>query len=211
MTHNTRHPRLQYALVAFTLVAALVASILIVRVVGAQEEGETRFTYVYLTRSLYAVSNITAGTGFITPGDISIGDDATVTDDLTVSDDLTIGDDATITGTLTIVDDLTIADDTTLSGDVKLTAQTAITTTNGAAFAPTGAYQPIGAAGTVTPTITVAAAGVRTTICNEDNVTINIADSGTAKLTAAFGMGQYDCLSLQSDGTNWLEISRANN
>lgn len=114
---------------------------------------------------------------------------------------------ATVTaGGLTLSDgDLAVAD------DLVLTAQTEISVTNGAAFAPTGSYQPIAAAGEVTPTITVPAAGTVFTIVNTEAQTINLADSGTAKLSAAFAMGQYDSLTLISDGTNVIEIARSNN
>ena len=91
-------------------------------------------------------------------------------------------------------------------------AVTTITVTNGAAFTPTGTYQPITAAGEVTPTITVNAdAGTWVLIENAGTNTINLADSGTTKLTAAFAMNADDTLLLVSDGTNWNEVSRAAN
>lgn len=92
-----------------------------------------------------------------------------------------------------------------------LDAATSVTVTNGAAFAIAGAWQPITAAGAVTPTITIPAAGVNACIVNNSAQTINIADSGNVVLTAAFAMGQYDVLCGHSDGTRFLEISRANN
>lgn len=94
---------------------------------------------------------------------------------------------------------------------LKLTAATSVTVTNGVAFAISSAWQPITAAGTVTPTITIPAAGVRACIVNNSNQTVNIADSGNQILTAAFAMGQYDVLCGHSDGTRFIEISRANN
>jgi len=103
-------------------------------------------------------------------------------------------------------------DELQLSTILNLTAQTALTVTDGTAFTPTGTYQPISAAGEVTPTITAGfTAGDLLVLINTSAQTINIADSGTAKLTAAFAMGQYDSLTLWSDGTNWIEVSRANN
>jgi len=120
---------------------------------------------------------------------------------------LTLGDLTMTSGDLTMADgDLTVADDLTFA------AQTSITVTNGAAFTVTGSYQPISAAGEVTPTITAGAtAGDLVVLVNTSAQTINLADSGTLMLTAAAALGQYDTLTLMSDGTNWLELSRADN
>lgn len=119
----------------------------------------------------------------------------------------TVGLDAvTVAGTITQSDgDLIVAD------DIRVTAQTEISVTNGAAFAPTGTYQPIAAASEVTPTVTVGTAGNIVVLVNTETNVINLADSGTAKLTAAVALGQYDSITLLSDGTNWIEISRADN
>lgn len=122
-----------------------------------------------------------------------------IVDKLTVNEDASIGD------------DLTVTDDATVGGLLTHLAADAITVTDGAAFAPTGSYQPITAAGEVTPTMTVGSAGQVVMIVNTSAQTINLADTGTAKLTAAFAMGQYDSLTLLSDGTNWIEIARADN
>ena len=107
---------------------------------------------------------------------------------------------------------LTISDgDAVVADDLRITAQTAITVTNGNAFTPTGTYQPIQAAAEVTPTITVGTAGDVVVLINTSANTINIADSGTAKLSAAAALGQYDSLTLWCDGTNWIEVSRSDN
>jgi len=127
---------------------------------------------------------------------------------------LTAGSATLTAGDLTITaGDLTLSDgDLVVADDLRITAQTSITVTNGAAFTPTGTYTPIAAAGEVTPTITAGAtAGNLAIIVNTSDQTVNLADSGTLMLTAAFAMGQYDVLTLLSDGTNWLEVSRANN
>lgn len=96
-------------------------------------------------------------------------------------------------------------------GTMILTAGTAITVTNGVAFAPTAAFQPIQAAGTVTPTITIPAAGRFTCIYNVSAQTINIADSGNQVLSAAWAAGQYDMLCGYSDGTRFIETDRSDN
>ena len=128
-----------------------------------------------------------------------------IADKLTVNEDASVGDD------LTVSDDATVADDATIGGLLTHSAADTITVTDGSAFEPTGSYQPITAAGEVTPTVTVGSAGQVVMIVNVGSNTINLADTGTAKLTAAFAMGQYDSLSLISDGTNWIELARANN
>ncbi len=116
-------------------------------------------------------------------------------------------------GSLTTAKGITISDgDLVVADDLRVTAQTSITVTNGAAFTPTGTYQNITTASEVTPTITAGAtAGDLLILINTSAQTINVADSGTAKLSAAWAAGQYDVLVLWSDGTNWIEISRSNN
>jgi hypothetical protein len=123
------------------------------------------------------------------------------------------GTDFSATGGLTLAAGLTVSDgDVVVADDLRVTAQTSITVTDTAAFTPTGTYQGITAAGEVTPTITAGAtAGDVLVLINTSDQTINIADSGTTMLTAAAALGQYDVLVLWSDGTNWIEISRANN
>lgn len=97
-------------------------------------------------------------------------------------------------------------------------AQTAIAVTDGAVITPTGTYQPLTATGSVTATLTTSSdfvtAGDVLILINANSTvtsTVNIADSGTAKLTAAAALGQYDSLTLWFDGTNWIELSRADN
>ena len=41
--------------------------------------------------------------------------------------------------------------------------------------------------------------------------TITITDTGTLKLSGNAALGQYDTITLWSDGTNWIEISETNN
>lgn len=107
--------------------------------------------------------------------------------------------------------DITASDDLTVGGDQISSKQDAITVTDGAAFAPTGKFQPITAAGAVTPTITVKAAGFDLVLFNSGTNAILIVDTGTTKLSSSYTMGQYDSLHLVSDGTNWIEIGRSNN
>jgi len=109
------------------------------------------------------------------------------------------------TGDITTVGNVTV-------GSILVTAKrTALTVTDAAAFAPTGTFQPITAAGAVTPTITVPASGTIIVLVNTSSNSILLADSGTLKLSSAYTMGQYDTLTVISDGTNLYEIARSNN
>lgn len=101
---------------------------------------------------------------------------------------------------------------------VRIFTQTPIAVTNGAVITPTGTYQPLTSSGEVTATLTTSVsyvtAGDLLVLLNASptvTTTINIADSGTAMLSAAAALGQYDSLTLWFDGTNWVELSRSNN
>jgi len=101
---------------------------------------------------------------------------------------------------------------------VHIFTQTPIAVTDGAVITPTGTYQPLTSAGSVTATLTTSSdfvtAGDVLVLINANSTvtsTVNIVDSGTAMLTAAAALGQYDSLTLWFDGTNWIELSRANN
>lgn len=86
-----------------------------------------------------------------------------------------------------------------------------LTVLDAAVVAPTSNYIPLGSAGTVTVTVSAGAAGQVLMLVNTTNTTINLADTGTAKLASAGALGQYDSITLLSDGTNWIEVSRSNN
>ena len=160
-----------------------------------------------------------------TTGDVTVGDDLTVTDDAAVGDDLTVTDDAavggalavtgasTLTGAVTTGGALTIGTIATIGTFEKFTACTVISPTDGAVITPTCTYQRLSSAGEVTPTITTTGitTGTLLVLINTTNTTINLADTGTAKLSAAWAGGQYDALVLWFDGTNWIEISRSDN
>ena len=101
---------------------------------------------------------------------------------------------------------------------VHVFTQTPIAVTDGAVITPTGTYQPLTSSGAVTATLTTSAsyvtAGDTLFLLNASptvTTTINIADSGTAMLSAAGALGQYDSLTLFFDGTNWIELSRSDN
>lgn len=77
---------------------------------------------------------------------------------------------------------------------------------------PTGTYMPIFAAANMSPAgIVAGTAGDLLILTNISNTTIVITDTGTVMLSANASLGQYDTLTLFSDGTNWLQLSTANN
>ena len=96
---------------------------------------------------------------------------------------------------------------------VNLSEAAATTVTDGAVFTPTATYCPITAGSEVTPTVSTSGyvSGDLLILINEGTNTINLADSGTMMLTAAWAADQYDLLALWFDGTNWIELSRADN
>lgn len=151
-------------------------------------QAATKFTDVMVTGTLTA--GTLNGTGALTVGgDITVGDDLAVTGDMAAAEDATVGD------------------------AFIITAQTAISVTDGSVITATGSYQPLTSADEVTATIETAGfiTGTELILINTTDTTINIADTGTAKLTAAAALGQYDLLSLIFDGTNWIETGRNDN
>jgi len=123
---------------------------------------------------------------------------------------------ATITagGVTVTAGGMTLSDgDAVIADDLRVGAQSSIQVANTTSFTPTGTCQVITATTEVTPTIATggATAGDFLLLTNESSNTINLADSGTTKLSAAWAGGQYDVLVLWFDGTNWLEVSRSDN
>lgn len=109
------------------------------------------------------------------------------------------------TGNITTVGNVTI-------GSLLVTAmKNTLTVTNATGFTPAGAFQPLTAAGSVTPTVNILPAGTVVVLVNAGTNAITIADTSIQKLTADAVLGQYDSLTIISDGTNWIELARANN
>lgn len=97
---------------------------------------------------------------------------------------------------------------------LRLTPSTAITVVNGTVITPLGGYQPMNGSGTITAaTVATASAAIGDVVIlvNRTATTINIADSGKVKLSAAAAIGQYDTLTLLYTYPYWLEIARSNN
>ena len=183
--------------------ALVLAIILIVGLaIGTSADlGKVYLGWINATR--LTVSDTTTLTGAVTTaGDVVVGDD------LTVSDGLAVTGDQSLTGALGVTGN------TTLAGELKFTAPNVITVTANSTIATAG-YTSIklAAAGTVgTATITgCSTAGKVTILRNTTNQTITITDTSTIMLAGNAALGQYDTLTLLGDGTNCLQISKADN
>ena len=162
------------------------------------------FEWIIAKRITVSLNGITVQRGgvTVTDGGITVADDGlTLTDD-----DLTVtsGDITVTAGDVTLVDG-----DLTLSDNLYLVAQPVITVTT--FFTPTGRYQPVTATAARGVTVTVGAEGMVTTITNVGTNTITITDTGTLIMAPNLALGQYDNLTLRSDGTRWIELGRSNN
>lgn len=121
------------------------------------------------------------------------------TGDATAADDLIVTDDAT-------VNDLFVSDWT------RVVPQAAISVTMNAIITPTGSYQPLESAGTVnTASIATGTAGDLLVLENTAATSIVLTDTGTLKLSGNLTLGQYDSVTLLSDGTNWVQLATSNN
>ena len=89
--------------------------------------------------------------------------------------------------------------------------QTIITGTAG--ITPTTSLHQLTSAGTVANTMSVTGftAGQVVILVNVGSNTITITDTGTTMLSANIALGQYDTLMVYFDGTNWVQISTADN
>lgn len=159
-----------------------------------------------LLSSLIAVALLVVLLSLPAIAQISNFDSIVASGDVTANDDITSGDDVIAT------DDVTVGDDIVVGGLYQLTAATTITVSNDSTVTPTGSYQPLTSAANVgTATIAVQGAGTVVHLVNTTNTTITFTDTGTLKLSGNAALGQFDSLTLISDGTNWVEISEANN
>lgn len=181
-------------------VLALVVTLCIFLSGYAVMEAQTirqNFEWVIAKRITVTLNGITVQRGgvTVTDGGITVEDD-----DVTVtSGDITVTD-----GDVTVVDG-----DLTLSDNLFLTAQPVITVTT--FFTPTGRYQPVTATAARGVTMTVGAEGMVVTITNVGTNTITITDTAPLIMAGNLALGQYDNLTLRSDGTRWIEMGRSNN
>ncbi len=94
----------------------------------------------------------------------------------------------------------------------RLTPGTTVVVTTDGTITPAASYQPLSSAGNVqTASIATGTAGDVLYMINTSNTTITISDTGTLKLGGNRALGQYDTLTLVSDGTNWVEKAYTNN
>lgn len=147
------------------------------------------FEWIIAKRITVTLNGITVQRGGVT---VSAGDVA-VTEGVTAAD-------------VTVADDLTTA-------DLYLTRQSSQTITFGGTITPTGAYHQITAAAArgTSSVAGVSTAGRVVTIVNAGSQTITLTDTGTLKLAGNAALGQYDSITLLSDGTNWIQVSKADN
>lgn len=154
------------------------------------------FEWIIAKRITVSLNGITVQRGgvTVTDGGITVADD-----DVTVTDGVT-------------ADDVTVADDLT-TADLYLTQQSSQTIIYGGTITPTGAYHQItatAARGTSSVAV-VGKAGRVVTLINVGSNTITLTDTGTLKLAGNAALGQYDNITLLNDGTNWIQVSKADN
>lgn len=95
---------------------------------------------------------------------------------------------------------------------LRTTPASTVVVSQDSVITPTASYQPISSAGTVaTASIVAGTAGDILLLVNTSNTSITISDTGTLKLASTRALGQFDTLTLQSDGTNWIERAYSNN
>ena len=120
-------------------------------------------------------------------------------------------------GGVTVADGVTAADitasDDLTTLDLYLTQTSVQTITVGGTITPTGSYHQITAsAARGTSSVSgVSTAGRVLTLVNIGSNTITLTDTGTLKLAGNAALGQYDSITLLSDGTNWIQVSKADN
>lgn len=120
---------------------------------------------------------------------------------------LTAGNETLTAGDLTIT-----AGDATIGSDLLTTKQTAVTVTSGGTITPTGTYQLITSAGAVgTSSVAGCTSGRVLVLANSGSNTITLTDTGTLKLGGNAALGAADTLTLICDGTNWNQVSKADN
>lgn len=131
---------------------------------------------------------------------------------------ITTFDDITATGDIIAGDDISATDDLSANGDLSvgalmyMTKQSALTVTNNGTVTPVGSYQQLTAGSAVgTSSITVGAAGSVVTLVNSGSNTITFTDTGTLKLAGNAVLGQFDTLTLLSDGTNLIQVDKSDN
>lgn len=185
----------EYVLIALVILSLFVSAALTFKVdrANVQEMGTTHFTNLECE-------------------DMAVTDDLTVTDDVDITGDTTVGGTFEATGASTLTG--AVASDASLTAGTFgiYTEQSVIEATDGGYITATGTYQPITSTGNVgLSSVAVLTVGKIVILTNESNTTITITDTGTTMLSGDTALGQYDTLTLLSDGTNMIEIGQTNN
>jgi hypothetical protein len=117
------------------------------------------------------------------------------------------------TGNASFAGDATVTDDLAVGSSISAAKQTNITVTTNMTITVTGSFTGLTAAGSVaTAAISGCEAnGHLTMFANMGSNTITITDTGNLKLSANWAAGQFDTLTTLGDGSNCIEIARANN
>lgn len=98
-----------------------------------------------------------------------------------------------------------------LNGPIAVATSGPLAGVASTAVAPVGLLQPVSMATAGTVPITIPPIGQYVCIWNTGSEVVTIADTGNQILTASAALGQYDVLCGLSDGTRFIETSRANN
>lgn len=180
--------KVSYALGAL-IAAVFMAAVLVSTIQPAQAQSFPRFPVGWLLAQRLTVSTISTLSGNVTTGaDVTVGGDLVVTGDGDVGLDLALG------------------------GFLR-SAPTVVTYTTGA-LTPVGRIQPVVITASRSLTnVTVLPAGTEVTFYNAGLVTytLTFSDATPLRLGGNRALGQYDTLTLYSDGTQWIETSFTNN
>lgn len=117
------------------------------------------------------------------------------------------------TGNASFAGDATVTDDLVVGSSLSAAKQTNITVTNNMTITLTGSFTGLTAAGAVgTAAISGCEANGHVSLfANVGSNTITITDTGNLKLAGNWAAGQYDTLLTIGDGSNCIEVTRANN
>lgn len=184
------------------LVVALLLGVMALPAVG--QASRTRLNWLIADK-------LTVGSdGMTNAGTMAVTGASTLTGAVTMGNSLTVGTSISVDGSTTLTGDVATMADLSVADKFNVAAQTSITMTQAGTLTPTGSYQPITAGGSISfGDITAGEAGDLLVLINTSSNTIT--DTGTLKLSGNAALGQYDTITLWSDGTNWIEISETNN
>jgi len=166
---------------------AVMVMLLLVVTPAAAQTIRQNFEWIVAKRITVNTSGIA-----VTGGDVAVTAGVTAAD-VTASDDVGVGDDLTV------------------AGDMILTAPVRTVIANQATLVPISANVPISSAGAVGITSITCGAGKLYRVINVGSQNILITDTLTMKLTANYTLGALDNITLMGDGTNCIELARANN